>query len=166
VTVAGAGFAPFEAVDMYFDTTDEALVIASPAGTFSGIAIGVPVSAVPGTHYLSTVGRHSATGAQAPFTVNTNWAQFRYSVRHKGSNPYENVLNPGNVSGIDQDWSFTTGNQVVSSPAVANGVVYTGSDDGNVYAFDLAGGLARPTRPNPASLHPNYRLHPQHGQPA
>jgi hypothetical protein len=36
-------------------------------------------------------------------------------------------------------WSATTGNIVFSSPAVANGVVYVGSNDHNLYAFDAAG---------------------------
>jgi eukaryotic-like serine/threonine-protein kinase len=31
-------------------------------------------------------------------------------------------------------WSDRTGNQVFSSPAVVNGVVYVGSGDGNMYA--------------------------------
>ena len=57
-------------------------------------------------------------------------------------------------------WSYTTGNSVYSSPAVANGVVYVGSYDGNVYAFDLSGGTAAPARPAPASLHPDHRLTP------
>ena len=34
-------------------------------------------------------------------------------------------------------WSYATGSYVESSPAVANGVVYVGSDDGSVYAFGL-----------------------------
>jgi outer membrane protein assembly factor BamB len=34
-------------------------------------------------------------------------------------------------------WSFTTGGSVVSSPTVANGMVYVGSDDYNLYAFGL-----------------------------
>jgi outer membrane protein assembly factor BamB len=34
-------------------------------------------------------------------------------------------------------WSFTTQGQIWSSPAVANGIVYFGSDDGNVYAIDV-----------------------------
>jgi outer membrane protein assembly factor BamB len=34
-------------------------------------------------------------------------------------------------------WSYTTGNWVISSPAVVDGVVYVGSNDGNVYAFGL-----------------------------
>jgi eukaryotic-like serine/threonine-protein kinase len=34
-------------------------------------------------------------------------------------------------------WSYTPGGEVYTSPSVANGVVYLGSDDGNVYAFGL-----------------------------
>ena len=41
---------------------------------------------------------------------------------------------------------------------MANGVVYVGSEDDNVYAFDPAGGLAAPTRPSRGSLHPDYSL--------
>ena len=32
-------------------------------------------------------------------------------------------------------WKFKTGGGVYSSPAVANGTVYIGSYDGNLYAF-------------------------------
>ena len=37
-------------------------------------------------------------------------------------------------------WSYTTGEAVASSPAVANGVVYIGSNDGNVYALNAITG--------------------------
>jgi outer membrane protein assembly factor BamB len=40
-------------------------------------------------------------------------------------------------------WSFPTGDRVVSSPAWADGVVYVGSDDGNLYAIDAASGRQR-----------------------
>ena len=60
-----------------------------------------------------------------------------------------------------QLWSFATGGGVVSSPAVANGVVHVGSGYHNLYAFDLAGGLAAPARPSRSSLHPNYNLRQQ-----
>ncbi len=36
-------------------------------------------------------------------------------------------------------WSYATGGPIVSSPAIANGVVYIGSTDDNVYAFHLPG---------------------------
>jgi outer membrane protein assembly factor BamB len=34
-------------------------------------------------------------------------------------------------------WSYTTPNPVGSSPVVANGMVYIGSDDDKVYTFGL-----------------------------
>jgi outer membrane protein assembly factor BamB len=37
-------------------------------------------------------------------------------------------------------WSYTTGALVESSPAVANGLVYVGSNDHEVYALDAASG--------------------------
>jgi outer membrane protein assembly factor BamB len=38
-------------------------------------------------------------------------------------------------------WSYTTGFEVTSSPAVAKGVVYVGSYDGYVYALNASTGV-------------------------
>jgi outer membrane protein assembly factor BamB len=46
----------------------------------------------------------------------------------------------GNVGSLVEKWSATTGGTVRSSPAVVNGVVYVGSEDHNLYAFDAASG--------------------------
>jgi len=37
-------------------------------------------------------------------------------------------------------WVFPTGDRVVSSPTYANGLIYFGGDDGNIYAVDAATG--------------------------
>jgi glucose dehydrogenase len=50
-------------------------------------------------------------------------------------NPYEHVLNVHNVRNLGLLWSYATDGPVYSSPAVANGVVYVGSLDFNVYAL-------------------------------
>ena len=55
-------------------------------------------------------------------------------------NPFENVLNVHNVKNLKVKWSYTTGGNVGTSPAVANGVVYVGSADGNVYALNASTG--------------------------
>jgi outer membrane protein assembly factor BamB len=59
-------------------------------------------------------------------------------------------------------WSYATGGMVESSPAVANGVVYVGSDDGNVYAFGLKKGRERSEaaseRPSLKTLRPDFNL--------
>jgi outer membrane protein assembly factor BamB len=55
-------------------------------------------------------------------------------------------------------WSYTAGSTVFSSPAVASGVVYTGSNDGKVYAFDLGGGSNTVRRPEPSALRADLNL--------
>lgn len=40
-------------------------------------------------------------------------------------------------------WSFPTGDRISASPAFADGVVYVGSDDGQLYAIDAATGHQR-----------------------
>src|SRR5262249_55003440 len=141
VRVSGTGFGAYRAVDIYFGITDKALASTNGKGAFSDIPVRVPASAVPGTHYITAVQRHSGRSAQARFLVNTNWAQFRYSATHTGFNPYENVLSLANVAGLELDWSFTTRISVLnSSPAVANGLVYIGSTGGTVYALNAVTG--------------------------
>ena len=48
-------------------------------------------------------------------------------------------------------WTATTGGPVTSSPAVANGVVYVGSNDAKLYAFTTAGSTAADTLAPPAA---------------
>jgi len=140
--VAGANFPASVAVDIYFDTTGVALTVTSATGSFSGINVLVPTSAVPGTHWVTAVAEGtSGDAAQAQFTVQTNWSQFRYSQLHRGRNPYENVLNSTNVGSIDVDWSYTTGAALTSSPAVVGGVVYVGSADDYLYAINATTGV-------------------------
>ena len=59
-----------------------------------------------------------------------------------------------------QLWSFPTGGAIVSSPVVANGIIYVGSADDHLYAYALPSPdqPKPPSRPNPASLHPNLTL--------
>ena len=45
-----------------------------------------------------------------------------------------------NASTFDKIWTHATGGNIESSPAVANGIVYVGSDDGNLYALNVADG--------------------------
>jgi len=139
--VSGSGFPDSVAVDIYFDTTDVALAVTTSTGTFSGINVDVPTTAVPGTHWVTAVAEGtSGTAAQASFTVQTNYPQFHYSALHRGRNPYENVLNSTNVGSIDQDWVYTTGGAITSSPAVSGGYVYVGSADDYLYAINATTG--------------------------
>ena len=153
VTVSGTGFGASETVAITFDTTSVGAATTSSAGAFSQ-NITVPKSALPGNHTVKATGQTSKLTASAIFLVRTNWSMFGYNVQHTHLNPYENVLSPSNVSNLKLDWSFSTGNYINSSPAVVNGVVYVGSGDGSVYAFNATTGargapalIARPRGP-------------------
>jgi len=60
-------------------------------------------------------------------------------------NPARTGVNPG--PGVERSpkllWRFQTGDAVSSSPAVVDGVVYVGSQDGYVYALEAAAGEER-----------------------
>lgn len=70
--------------------------------------------------------------------VAKNGVQFGFDAAHTGYNPYERILSSSNISRIVPLWTFTTRDGVFSSPVVAGGMVYVGSDNHNLYVFDAA----------------------------
>ncbi len=142
VVVKGRGFGVYEAVDVYFDSTDKVVTAATSSGAFT-TSLVVPASAQPGKHFITGVGRSSGLSAQRAFTVRTNWTELGFNGAHLGRNPYENTLSPYNVGNLEQAWSFATGGAVNSTPAVVNGILYAGSEDGHVYALQAANGQVK-----------------------
>ena len=69
-----------------------------------------------------------------------NWLQFHSDLCHTGYNARESILSPATVGNLVRDWGGGAGASIVSSPAVANGVVYFGADDNRVYAVNAATG--------------------------
>lgn len=63
---------------------------------------------------------------------------FRGNLQHTGIYDAAGVAQ---FSGVK--WKFHTGGSVVSSPAVADGTIYVGSTDGNLYALALDSGAAK-----------------------
>jgi outer membrane protein assembly factor BamB len=140
ILVSGRGFDPNVGVDIFFDTKDRALVITNRKGEFHDAGIYAPRSAPPGDHWVTALERTNHKGAQQPFLIQTNWSQFHFAPNHEGLNPYENVLNPSTVRNLDLKWRFGTGLRVFSSPAVADGVLYVGSEDHFLYALNASTG--------------------------
>ena len=63
-----------------------------------------------------------------------DWPMFNHDLAHTG---YSTSVAPMTNQTL---WTFTTGGAVETSPAVVNGIVYVGSDDGCVYALNAANG--------------------------
>lgn len=138
-TITGTGFTPNDSVSIYFDTTLLTTLTASTTGTFS-LNLSVPLLAQPGNHTVQASGQNSWPPTQATFLVRTNWAMYGSGPEHRGVNASENVLTPANVSGLAQDWIYTTEGDIYTSPAVVNGILYVGSNDGKLYALEAATG--------------------------
>ena len=139
VKVSAKGFGINESVNISFDMTQIAVVSTNNTGAFS-TKITIPTAALPGNHTILAKGQMSGISASSTFLVQTNWSMFGFSSSHNHYNRYENVLNSSSVSNLSLDWSYTTGNIINSSPAVANGVVYIGSRDKNLYAINATTG--------------------------
>ena len=77
----------------------------------------------------------SAAWAQQPACTHSPfWAEFHKENMERW-NLCENVLNVHNVGNLGLKWSQLVYATTDVPPAVANGVVYVGSGDGNLYAL-------------------------------
>jgi outer membrane protein assembly factor BamB len=84
------------------------------------------------------------TSDAAVATSAADWTQFHRDNMQRW-NPYETVLGVGNAGSLQLKWknpigAHTGGFGFTSSPAVVNGVIYLGSDDGTVYALNASTG--------------------------
>lgn len=122
VTVTGSHFAPFEAVDIYADTTDVKLVSTDGAGGFSATGVVVPASTPPGTLWFTAIGRKSGFAAQVSFVVRTDWRMYRAGPLGRGVNAYENVLGAATIGDVERDWTTTR----ISFANVPGGAVVSG----------------------------------------
>ena len=77
----------------------------------------------------------SANGLLINITAESgDWPQFCHDSRHSGYSSSK-IKNETELA-----WTFNTSGAVRSSPAVANDMVYVGSDDGWVYALNMSSG--------------------------
>ncbi len=78
-----------------------------------------------------------ASGPSVPTSVA---ASFGINVQRTHFNSDEHTLTPATVARLVPGWSsLPTGGSIFSSPTVVNGVVYVGSLDSKLYAFDANG---------------------------
>jgi outer membrane protein assembly factor BamB len=153
--VSGAGLPPFTVINLFNRQRGAAVNLGglNPAGnpkialnvasanqfTFSLSGAGV----VPGASYVQVLNppfvpfTSSGNTANGAFTAASCivWPMFHQNLRHSGLSPYSTAGDTG-----VQKWKFTTGNFVNSSPAVgADGTIYVGSFDHNLYAISEDG---------------------------
>jgi outer membrane protein assembly factor BamB len=85
------------------------------------------VDSVSGSEY-TTINQVWAIGASSPLVDSSPWSMFRKDAAHSS-------VAYGGPSNLTFAWNFTTGGAVISSPSVADGIVYVGSQDKYLYAL-------------------------------
>ena len=88
------------------------------------------VDAISGNEY-NTFSQVWAIGTTT--TPTSDWPMWRADASHSSIAQ----VGPSNLS---LSWKFTTNGSVISSPSVANGIVYVGSQDKNIYALGAFSG--------------------------
>jgi outer membrane protein assembly factor BamB/tRNA A-37 threonylcarbamoyl transferase component Bud32 len=73
-------------------------------------------------------------------TRKVNQVAFGFDLQHTHFNPVEQQLSPATVARLKPYWVASTGSTINSSPSVANGIVYIGSDDHRLYALNASTG--------------------------
>jgi outer membrane protein assembly factor BamB len=136
--VSGTGFAAGEVVDIYFDTTDKILVFTDAAGKFGSHELDIPSDALPGTHWVTAIGRKNGDGTQNAFRVFTAWNRYTQGNHGGRHNAYENVIDSSNVASLELMWSVAL-SAAASASASYNGNIYTADGNGKVYEISPTG---------------------------
>jgi outer membrane protein assembly factor BamB len=110
-----------------------------PLGWLLGITLmALAWATISAAQSPESTGRHIASHA-VDTAAQTNWPQIAFDNARTGFNPLEKILSRSTVHRLKQQWTFNVGGYV-SGPAVVQGVAYTGSGDGHLYATNTSTG--------------------------
>jgi outer membrane protein assembly factor BamB len=107
-------------------TTLNQLWAIGPSSTTTPSATPTPTSTPISTPIPTPVPASTPTPIQSSIT--SNWPMW-------GNDPAHSSTAQVGPSNLTLAWKFTTGGAVISSPTVADGIVYVGSQDKNIYAI-------------------------------
>lgn len=121
------------------------LLIGAGSYTYSTIQASTTQMQAATTALHNATATVAARGAFNAYTAHVaqQGIMFGFDAQHTRHNIYEHILNSANIAHLQRKWAATTGDIISSSPAVANGLVYVGSNDGKLYAFDALTGQQR-----------------------
>ncbi len=146
MTVSGSALSPGQSEPIYVSGTRVGSALTNRNGDFQ-LDTSVPWSVTSGQLQVSVVDPNQGRILTILFVVG-DWPEFRHDSAHSGVDGFETAIGVGNVSKLVGKWLYPTGGAVVSSPAVANGIVYVGSNDGSLYALNTGTGKLRVELPD------------------
>ncbi len=133
---------------VYYPITFHNTALMQQQATMTVVARITATARAKVSNITATAGPQASDVIAYDAAVAANGVMFGFNADHTHNNPYERILSPANVSNLGLDWIAgmattryslpTTANY--SSPAIASGIVYVGSKDGYLYAFDAKSG--------------------------
>jgi len=156
----GWGFGAKEAIQVFWNYQQSGQTVIAKAssdskGDWSGKTYTLPSGMAAGAYTVAAVGTVSQVVATAQYTVGLapqgaapgpgDWPDFGYNLQATRVNTAETTISPSNVGTLAVKWKALSpilpAQKIVGSPVVANGVVYIGTIEGQVLAYDLSGNL-------------------------
>lgn len=141
LTVIGTGLSPDSREPIYIGSKLIATAITDGRGYFR-MDVSVPWDVQAGKLSIYLIDPHYSTIISVLFVIGA-WPQFRHDETHLAIDTYEPSLLTSNVSKLTDKWNVGTYGPITSSPAVADGTVYVGSQDGSLYAWNAGNGKLR-----------------------
>ena len=131
VTISGTNFTGATAV-AFGGLYASSFTVVSATSITATVGLGFS-----GTVTVTTPGGTATSSSPFTFTGGDKrgvWWMFHHDLQHTGRSPFTGPASPV------QFWAFPTNDVIWSSPAIgANGTIYIGSDDGNLYALNPNG---------------------------
>ena len=144
VRASGHGFAAGEQVRLSLPGVLLGTVTAKADGSFPGKAVLIPVGFDYGLTAVTATGGRSGRSATAPLDVTGPWSQLGYDPQRTGDQPFDHVLSqevtPGKQYRMMPYWVYSASAPIGGSPAVANGLAFTGDQSGTVSAVRIGTG--------------------------
>ena len=158
--LTGWAFGVREGVQVYWDYQQSDQAVAAKASTdskgdWSGKTFATPMTATAGAHTITAIGQTSGSVATATYTVapvpqgsapgSHDWANFGYNLQNTRVNAQETIISAANVNTLAVKWAsaapLTPYFKTVASPVVAHNIVYYGTTEGQLLAYNLSGTL-------------------------
>jgi outer membrane protein assembly factor BamB len=141
-TAAGVNSSPAVANGVVYVGSDKLYAFSAAAGSANCTTTGTPPVKTCTPLWTGTIGLGTysspAVANRVVYIGSVNGKLYAFSAAAGSTNCITTGTPPAKT--CTPLWTGATGNAVFSSPAVANGVVYVGSEDKKLYAFSAAAG--------------------------
>ena len=146
VSLRSTGFTAGETVAFSLNTSTGTVTLASAtasgSGTVGPVDATIPTSAPFGSDAVYATGSTSGDVTSGSVYVSNDDPQSGYGPLHQGFETNDNVIAnyQGVATKLSLGWSFAGQGAFDTTPAIDQGLIYCGDQDGNFYAVDEASG--------------------------